>query len=169
MGVGYSAVQGFPKLSPFHLFWPLLAFPVPWVTCYPVLATWLSQAAFHAAYQVLSFYWTVPAIPSLALHKSSVDSNIYYVFFYLFYQCKFPRPLPTTLLWLMMRFTVGWLRCASSALFLNICIHEQSCFFFSLNLLSVSPEENFKDWGWMPPCFMEAMTSGGFTLYGSLF
>lgn len=69
------------------------------------------------------------------------------------YQCTSPGPLLTALLWLMRSFTGGWLRCACSALFLNVCIHEQSC--FPLNLLSVSPEKNFKDWCRMPPCFME--------------
>lgn len=149
-------VQGFWKLGPPCLFW---------LPCIPGSLSELLPSHCHVAAagcprtppaSGLSSCWAVFGIPSLACHGSSVDGNIYCVFFYLFYQCKFPRPLLTTFLWLMASFTAGWLRCASSALFLHPRVHEQDT--FSLNLLSVSAEKNFEDWGWMPPCFMEAMT-----------
>lgn len=144
---GISETQ-FPP--PQHLFWPLLAFLVPWVTYCPVL---LPRGCPKLSCTPLSFCWTVPAVPSGGSCMSSVDSSIYSVFFCLFHQCKFPGPLLATLLWLMTSFRGGGLRCASLALFLNACIHEQSC--LSLTLLSVSPEKNFKDWGWTALCFTE--------------
>lgn len=164
-GVGCSSTLEFQNLSPSHQFhtWsdpscisPLG--PLQW-PLHPLTAMWLSPCFKSQVPFGLALLFS-----HQASHKPREDSNIYYVSSCISYQREFPRPpLYRARDWWRVSQWVA--RSASSALFLNICIHEQSC--FSLNLLSASPEKISKagadyplfyggreTWGWMPSTYI---------------
>lgn len=133
-GVGCSSTLEFQNLSPSHRF-HAGSDPLAFLLC---SLQWPLHPLIAPMFQVSSSIGLALLFSHQASHKPREDSNIYYVSSCISYQRAFPRPpLYHARDWWCVSHWVA--RSASSALFLNVCIHEQSC--FSLNLLSASPEK----------------------------